>query len=252
MDGKEIDLQDKVVIITGASSGIGASLAKAFSRAAFKVALVARRKEKLAGVSCSCAGETLVIPADVVLENDRRKIINETLRKWGRIDILINNAGLGMYGDILDATESDWKNLFEINVFAPAMLVRLVLPVMKKQGAGIIVNIASVGGLYAHSDKVTPYVASKHALVGFSRGLAKDLAGTDIKVLAVCPHLTDTEFFSASPGADLMAPVVEKSKKYMDSPDRVAQGIIDQLDSRRLIVFPTRHGAQAYEKQRDI
>lgn len=247
-----ISLKDKVVIITGASSGIGASLAKIFSAASSKVTMVARRKEKLLEISCSCPCETLVVHADVILEHDREKIVNETLRKWGRIDILVNNAGLGMYGDILDATEAAWKNLFEINVFAPVMLTRLVIPVMKKQGSGIIVNIASIGGLYAHSDKVTPYVASKHAVVGFSRGLSKDLAGTGIKVLAVCPHLTDTEFFSSSPGADLMAPEVEKTKKYMESPDKVAQGIIDQLNSQRLIVFPTQQSAKAYEKQRDI
>jgi short-subunit dehydrogenase len=247
-----IDLQDKVVIITGASSGIGASLAQAFSAAGSKVAMVARRKDKLREVSCSCSCETLVIHADVIQENDRLTIINETLRKWGRIDILVNNAGLGIYGDILDISEREWRNLFEINVFAPVLLAKLVIPVMKKQGNGIIVNIASIGGLFAHAEKVTPYVASKHALVGFSRGLAKDLANTDIKVLAVCPHLTDTEFFAASPGADLMAPVVEKTKKYMESPDNVAKGIMEQLDSDRLIVFPTAQGAKLYEKQRDI
>ncbi|PKN70420.1 MAG: hypothetical protein CVU54_06090 [Deltaproteobacteria bacterium HGW-Deltaproteobacteria-12] len=247
-----IDLQDKVVLITGASSGIGASLTKAFSAAGSKVALVARRKDKLMEVSCNCSCETLVIHADVIQENDRIKIIDETLRRWGRIDILVNNAGLGIYGDFLDIPEREWRNLFEINVFAPVLLAKLVVPVMKKQGSGIIVNIASIGGLFAHADKVTPYVASKHALVGFSRGLAKDLADTDIKVLAVCPHLTDTEFFAASPGADLMAPVVEKTKKYMESPDNIAKGIIAQLDSGRLIVFPTQQGAKLYEKQRDI
>jgi short-subunit dehydrogenase len=247
-----INLQDKVVIVTGASSGIGASLAELFSAASSKVTMAARRKEKLLKVSCSCSCETLVVPADIVLNNDRRKIVDETIRKWGRIDILVNNAGLGMYGDFLAATETDWKKLFDINVFAPVMLTKLVIPVMKKQGSGIIVNIASIGGLYAHSDKVTPYVASKHALVGFSRGLARDLAGTGIKVLAVCPHLTDSEFFAVSPGADLMAPLVEKTKKYMESPDKVAKGIIDQLDSERLVVFPTERGAKSYEKQRDI
>jgi len=247
-----INLQDQIVIVTGASSGIGASLAKSFSGAGSKVALVARRKEKLVAISSCCSCETLVIKADVISENDRFRIVNETLRKWGRIDILVNNAGMGMYGDIMGTTEQDWRNLFEINVFAPVMLTKLVIPVMKKQGSGIIVNIASIGGLYAHADKVAPYVASKHAMVGFSRGLAKDLAGTGIKVLAACPHLTDTEFFSTSPGADLMAPVVEKTRKYMDSPDKVAEGIIDQLESQRLIVFPTEQGAISYEKQRDI
>jgi short-subunit dehydrogenase len=116
----------------------------------------------------------------------------------------------------------------------------------------MIVNMASIGGLIAHSDRVTPYVASKHAVIGFSRGLAKDLAGTGIRVLAVCPHLTDTEFFSTSPGAQEMAPVVEKFKSFMDRPEDVARGILEQLDSDRVVVFPTAKPAKAFEKQRDI
>jgi short-subunit dehydrogenase len=112
--------------------------------------------------------------------------------------------------------------------------------------------MTSIGGLIAHSDKVTPYVASKHALVGFSRGLARDLAGTGIRVLAVCPHLTETEFFTVSPDAEKMAPVVEKYRGFMDSPEEVAKGILDQLDSKQLVVFPTTNPARAYEKQKDV
>jgi short-subunit dehydrogenase len=139
-----------------------------------------------------------------------------------------------------------------VNVFALVFMTQAVLPFMHSQGSGIVVNMASIGGLIAHSDRVTPYVASKHAVVGFSRGLARDLKGTGIRVLAVCPHLTDTEFFSVSPGAAEMAPVVEKYKSFMDTPEDVARGILEQLDSDRLIVFPTAKPAGAYEKQRDI
>jgi short-subunit dehydrogenase len=98
--------------------------------------------------------------------------------------------------------------------------------------------------------KVTPYLASKHAMVGLSRGMEKDLAKTGVKVLAVCPHLTDTELFASGPGSDKLAPIVEKSKKFMESSEKVAQGIINQLDSAKLIVFPTEQGAKAYEKEK--
>ena len=119
---------------------------------------------------------------------------------------------------------------------------------MKAQNQGLIVNMASIGGLIAHSQNVTPYVASKHAVIGFSRGLSKDLEGTDIRVLAVCPHLTDTEFFAVSPGAEEMAPQLEKYKTFMDSPEDVAAGVLNQLDSERLVVFPTEKPAKAYAK----
>jgi len=243
-----IDLKDKVVIVTGASSGIGAGLAKLLSAAGAKVAMVARRQEKLAEVSCTCACETLIIRADITSKSDRETIVAETLKKWGRIDILINNAGLGSYDDFMDLTEADWRTIFEINLFAPVFLTQLVLATMKKQKRGIIVNVASIAGLFAHMEKVSSYVASKHAMVGFCRGLQKDLPGSGISVYAVCPGYTDTEFFDSSP---LLEPIVSKSRKYMESPETVARGIIDQLDSQKLIIFPTQKAAKLYEKQHD-
>jgi short-subunit dehydrogenase len=168
------------------------------------------------------------------------------------MDILVNNAGLGMYGDFRATTESDWRRIFEVNLFSLVFMTQAVLPILQSQGEGILVNMASIGGLMAHAEKVTPYVASKHAVVGFSRGLARDLAGTGIRVLAVCPHLTDTEFFRTSPGAREMVPVIEKFKTFLDSPEEVARGILNQLDSKRLVIFPTGKPARAYEKARDL
>jgi len=247
-----VDLRGKAAIITGASSGIGAALAVQFSQRGTCITLAARRLDRLKEVARKCPGEVLPLAADLTQDSDRRRIVQQTVDRWGRVDILVNNAGLGIYGDFLSAGEGDWRRIFEVNLFALVFMTRTVLPHMQSRGSGIIVNLASIGGLIAHSDKVTPYVASKHAVVGFSRGLAKDLAGSDIRVLAVCPHLTDTEFFGASPGAEEMAPVVEKFKSFMDRPEDVARGILEQLDSDRLIVFPTGKPARAYEKQKDI
>lgn len=246
------DLSGKVVIVTGASSGIGAALAQALSRDGARVTLAARRLDRLQEVGTRCFGDRLVIQADLLQKEDRQAIVRKTLDRWGQIDILINNAGTGMYGHFQDSTEADWRTLFEINLFSAVFLTQDVLPHMQARQEGLIVNIASIGGLIAHSNKVTPYVASKHALIGFSRGLAKDLVGTGIRVLAICPHLTDTEFFSACPGAEEMAPEVEKNRGFMDTPEKVAQGIIKQLDSDRLVAFPTETPARVYDKKRDI
>jgi short-subunit dehydrogenase len=247
-----VDLKGKTAILTGASSGIGAALAVAFGQKGAHLTLAARRLDRLKEVAQKCPAEVLTLAADLTRDSDRRGIVQQTLERWGRIDILVNNAGLGIYGDFLSAGEEHWRQIFEVNLFALVFMTRAVLPHMQSRGNGTIVNMASIGGLIAHSDKVTPYVASKHAVVGFSRGLAKDLAGSGIRVLAVCPHLTDTEFFTASPGAREMAPVVEKFKSFMDRPEDVARGILEQLDSDRLVVFPTPKPARAYEKQKDI
>ncbi len=247
-----IDLEKKIAIITGASSGIGAALAKELSDRGAKVAIAARRREKLQNAAECCSGETLVVETDITKRQDRERLIQETLQRWQRIDILINNAGLGMYGHFSNTTEEDWRRIFEVNLFAPVFLTQAVIPVMQKQGQGIVVNVASVGGLIAHSDNVTPYVSTKHAVIGFSRGLRKDLAGTGIRILAACPHLTDTEFFTTSPGAEQMASEVEKYKDFMDTPEDVANGILGQMDSENLVIFPTAKPAKAYQKQRDL
>jgi len=247
-----IALKGKAVIVTGASSGIGASLSLGFSREGAFVTLAARREDRLREIARSCPREVLVVPTDLLQERDRRTLVQETLGRWGRVDILVNNAGMGMYGPFLQTTEAVWRQIFEINLFSMVFLTQTVLPVMLAQGEGLVLNLASLGGLIAHADKVTAYVASKHAVVGFSRGLAQDLAGTGIRVLAVCPHLTATEFFRFSSGAKEMAPTVEKYKSFMDTPEDVAQGILNQLDSNRLVVFPTAKPAKAYEKQREI
>ena len=246
------DLTGKIVLVTGASSGIGAALAQAFSQAGALVALTARRRAGLDKTAGLCPGETLVIPGDVTSAEDRRSTVERVLDRWNRLDVLVNNAGLGGYGDFDQVDEEEWRRLFEINLFAPVFLIKEVLPIMRRQASGLILNIASIGGLVAHSDKVTPYVASKHALVGLSRGLVKDLAGAGIVVKAACPHLTDTEFFAVSPGAEEMAPLMNKYKDFMDSPQDVAQGIIDALDDDGLIIFPTTKPAKAYLRMKDL
>ena len=247
-----INLSDRIVVVTGASSGIGAALARAFSHRGAKVTLVARRLKQLNDVSRACSGEVLVVAADLTKEVDRQRIVQETMDRWGRIDMLVNNAGRGMHGHFMTTTEAEWRQIFEINLFSPVFLTRIILPIMQAQGNGLVINLASIGGLIAHSANLTAYVASKHALVGFSRGLAMDLADKGIRVLAVCPHLTDTEFFRTSAGAREMASVVEKYRKFMDTPEQVARGILEQLDSDKLVIFPTAKPAQAYAKQRDI
>jgi len=248
-----MNLKDQIVIITGAGSGIGQALARKFSLAGAKVALCGRRPEKLEETATSCPGPTLAVPADLTEPQGRRNLVDRTLAAWDRIDVLVNNAGLGSYGRFLDHDEALWRRLFEINLFAPVFLTKAVLPLMLEQGQGLIVNIASIGGLMAHGDRLTPYIASKHALVGFSRALAKDLAGSKVRVLAACPHVTDTELFTATVGSiDELAPVIEGLKGFMDTAEDVAQGLMDQIDSDLVVVFPTAKPEKVYRKYRDL
>lgn len=245
-------LDGKVAIVTGASSGIGAALTKALAHRGVRLALMARRRDRLEEVAAACDGETLVVPGDVTVYRDRGVLVDATLNRWGRIDLLFNNAGIGAYGSLTKTSEADWRHVFDVNVFGPVMLTQAVLPLMLARGEGVVVNVASIGGLLAHADNLTQYVASKHALVGFSRALAVDLRGTGVRVLAVCPHLTDTELFATARGAEEMADVVEEYRSFMDTPEAVAEGIMGRLESERVVVFPTEMPARAFDRHRDI
>ena len=244
--------KNKVVIITGASSGIGAVLAQTFSEKGGLVVLAARRLEKLHEVAKACPNETLCVQCDMTQDESRRNLVDAALQRWGRIDILVNNAGIGMYGDIERSNEEEIRSLFEVNVFAAIFLTKLVLPAMKRQDAGLILNIGSIGGLVAHSAKVAAYVATKHALVGFTRGLAKDLHGTGVDVKVVCPQLVDTGFYQASVGAEEMEGLIEKIRSRMDRADQVVEGIVEQISSERTVIFPTEKSQKAYDRFRGL
>lgn len=246
------DFASQIGLITGASSGIGAALAEELSGRGARLVLFARREDKLARVAERCSGRAVTVVGDVTNDQDRRRALAAALDAWGRVDLLINSAGLGGYGDLTDITEAQWRAMFEVNLFGLVFMTTAVVPEMRRRGRGSIVNVASIGGLVAHSDRVTPYVASKHAVVGFSRGLARDLAGDGIRVKAACPHLTDTEFFDRSAGAEAMAGEVEKYRSFMDTPQEVARGIVNGLDDDGLILFPTDKPARAFAKMRDI
>jgi NAD(P)-dependent dehydrogenase (short-subunit alcohol dehydrogenase family) len=246
------DLDGNVAIVTGASSGIGAALARTLSARGAKVLLAARRRPRLEEVEALCPGETAIVVADVTAPEDRERVVRSALSRWGRVDLLFNNAGLGAFGRLEETSEEDWREVLEVNVLAPVLLARAVLPVMAEQGRGTIVNDASIGGLLAHGDGLTQYVTSKHALVGFSRALARDLEGTRVRVLAACPHLTDTELFEAGRGAEAMAETVERYRSFMDTAEAVAEGIVDQLDADGVILFPTEKPRKAYERGRDL
>jgi short-subunit dehydrogenase len=241
-------LDGKTVVITGASSGIGAALAKTCSRRGARVALAARRRQRLTEVAALCESETLAIPCDVTKDDDRRRLVESTLDQWGQIDVLINNAGLGLYAPFDEIEESDLRELMDVNLVAVFRMTQAILPAMRKARFGRIVNIASTGGLIAHAPNVSAYLAAKHAVVGMSRGLRLELEASGISVQVVCPHLTDTEFFRVGVGADVMSNAADRLRRHMDSADDVAEGIVDQIGADPFIVFPTDRSKTAYER----
>ena len=195
-------LKDKVVIITGASSGMGNEASLLFAKEGAKVVAVARRKnrlEELATKAENTEGKIIPLQADISDENDLDNVIKFTMDEFGKIDILINNAGiLDDYMPAGDMTDDMWDSVLNVNLTAPMKLIRGVLPIMIKQNKGNIINVASVGGLHGVRGGAA-YVTSKHGLLGLTKNTAYVYADKGIRCNAVCPGGVATEISAKEP-----------------------------------------------------
>ncbi len=187
--------KNQIVIVTGASSGIGKACAIAFAREGAKVALAARRKDKLEKIAESlrkekCIAEIFV--TDVRNEKDLAKLARDVEKKLGPCDILVNNAGITLIGPLQKMKTAEVDNLFETNLRAPILLTREVLPSMMKRKKGVIINISSIAGKVGLGN-FSVYCASKFGLSGFSEALLEEVREFGIKVVDVCSGMVDTE-----------------------------------------------------------
>ena len=187
-----MDFRDKVVLITGASSGIGRACAQAFAAEGAKLVLTARSREGLEETArLAASGETLLLPADLTDMQAVAALSEEVRRRHARLDILVNNAGVGLYIPSYESAPDAVRRMFELNLFAPVELTRRLLPAL---GAGsCIVNVSSIVGKIP-LPWMPLYSASKYALSAYSDALRMELDGTGIRVLAVHPGYVSTEF----------------------------------------------------------
>lgn len=189
-----------VALVTGASSGIGWELARQLAADNVKVLVTARRAARLTELvaAITAAGGTAqAVPGDITDAALRHDLIATCQSRWGGLDFLLNNAGVGAMGRFAQADPTRLRQVMEVNFFAPAELMRLAIPVLTRSTRGMIVNMGSVLGHRAVGLKAE-YCASKFALHGLSDAVRSELASTGIDVLHVSPSTTDSEFFSAA------------------------------------------------------
>ena len=183
-------IQGKVVVITGASRGIGAACAAEFASRGARLSLTARSAE---GLSNAAPADALVTAGDLTSDETRRAVMERTLERFGAIDILINNAGAGLYQPSWKAPLEDVRWLLELNLFAPLALAQLVVPHMRERRSGVIVNVGSIAGKMA-LPWLTVYSASKFALGALTEGMRMELRRDGVRTMIVCPGYVKTEF----------------------------------------------------------
>ncbi|MFT3868959.1 MAG: SDR family NAD(P)-dependent oxidoreductase [Nibricoccus sp.] len=243
-------LSQQIVLVTGASSGMGEAMVRRLVRAGACVALTARREERLKALCAEIdpAGkQTLALAGDVTSETDRKRWVEATLTRFGRIDALVNNAGFGQRGPVEQVPLDAIRRNFETNVFGVLGLIQLVAPVMRAQGGGRIINIGSVAGKIARP-LTSVYDSTKHALEAFSDGLRGELKPFGIDVVLVRPGFILTEFIDAADrvSADVVknpgpyAPFAQsfqggarKLKSIAGKPDDIARVVECALTARR-------------------
>jgi gluconate 5-dehydrogenase len=200
-------LQGKRVMITGGASGLGRQIALAYAEAGACLALIDLDTDAVTQTLASCGGDGVAVGADVTDEAELTRAISRIHAEVGDVDVVVNNAGIGGVGPPTPAhttTRAEWERVLAVNLVAPAMISRAVLPAMMARRSGVIVNVASAVGMIAFANR-SPYAASKGGLIQLTRTLAVEYAAHGIRVNALCPGWMETPLTRArldQPGVD--------------------------------------------------
>jgi short-subunit dehydrogenase len=225
-------LQERRILITGASSGIGYSLAELAGAAGVRLALAARSADRLHELAdkLSARGvDVLSVPTDITLEEDRKHLLDQVTQRFGGLDVLINNAGIGSFAHFADSDEGILRQVMEVNFFAPVELIRLAIPILALGQQPAVVNVASMCGRRG-MPAWPEYSASKFALTGMSEALRGELVRFGIDVLLILPGLTRT---------DLPKHLLKSQGRFKIDfeagmpPEQAAAGILKALQNNR-------------------
>jgi 3-oxoacyl-[acyl-carrier protein] reductase len=212
------NLDGKVALVTGAGRGIGKAIAISLAKSGCRVILAARTREQLDGVRETIrtnGGEAVAIAVDLTRDDELERLVEQSCKTWGSVDILINNAGWGKRAPVIRANVEDWDQTFRLNLRAPMILAQKFLPGMVAKGEGAVINIGSVSGKTGEANGAA-YSASKFGLIGFTQSLYEEVREHGIKVSVILPGFVDTP---------LIPPNRQLDRSKMIQADDIAQAV---------------------------
>lgn len=225
-----MDVHSKVVVIAGASMGIGAATARVFAENGAKLVLAARSADKLQQVAANlpAEAETLIVPTDMTDQAQVKTLIEAAYARFGRIDVLINNAGQAAAGAIATVNPDHYRRIIELNLLGPLHAIQAVVPKMQAQGGGVIINISSNVSKMAIPG-IGAYASTKYALNGLSLTARNELAPDNIRVVLFHPGMTATDFGKNAlrEGSQAGPPPSNRPMPTPDSPEDVARQILE-------------------------
>ena len=215
------NLQEKVALVTGAGRGIGKAIAVSLAKLGCRLILAARTREQLDDVAKTIGNEAVVIPTDLTRDDELDRLVEQSSKAWGSVDILINNAGWGKRAPVMRANVQDWDQTLRLNLRAPMILAQKLLPAMVAKGEGAVINIGSVSGKSGEANGAA-YSASKFGLIGFTQSLYEEVKEYGIKVAVILPGYVDTP---------MIPPVKNLDRSKMIQAADVAQAVLYILNA---------------------
>jgi NADP-dependent 3-hydroxy acid dehydrogenase YdfG len=242
-------IKDKVVVVTGASSGIGKATALLLAERGAKLVLGARRSDRLKALAdriAAAGDEAAYTPTDVKRRDDLSNLVKLACERYGKLDVFVNNAGIGPISLLDDLRVEDWEEMIDVNLKGVLYGIAAALPVFRKQGFGHFVNIASTAGLIT-MPTMSVYSATKFAVRAISEGLRQE-AGDKLRVTIISPGFVQTDFAESMTNPEVKVQIVDRMEKMAISPDAIARAIafaIEQpaeVDVGEIVIRPTAQG----------
>jgi NADP-dependent 3-hydroxy acid dehydrogenase YdfG len=239
-------LSDSVAIVTGASSGIGEATAEALAKEGASVVLAARRVEELKTLAdriTTEGGDAFVVETDVTEEDDIDNLVETTMDEYGRIDVLVNNAGVMLLEPLERADRSNLRQMVEVNLMGLMNLTHAVVPIMQEQGSGHVVNVSSVAGRETMASG-SGYNATKFGVNAFTDAIRQELSPQDIRTTVIEPGAVDTELPTHIPDEQLLEQLADMDVPTL-APEDIARGIVyatnqpEHVDVNELMIRPT-------------